>query len=179
MQPSQSTEQPIPAVGGLIYRQTKRGHLKVLLIKKHGGTWTLPKGHVEPGEPELAALTREIFEETGLHGTVEGPIHTVIYPVYKGGQHRLKRVRYYLVRATGGTVRPNKRERICKARWVPPDKTLQRIRIPRVRTVVMEGMSLIGLFSAPEGEVAPGPAASLIEQIMPAGYHSAQRATGS
>jgi len=49
---------------------------KVLLVQeatgRHQGRWGLPKGHVEADEsPETAAI-RELFEETGLNGTVIG-----------------------------------------------------------------------------------------------------------
>lgn len=36
------------------------------LLLDHGGHWDLPKGHVEPGETDLAAATRELLEETSL-----------------------------------------------------------------------------------------------------------------
>ena len=37
-----------------------------LLLQNTCGTWTPPKGHLEPGEEELAAALRETREETGL-----------------------------------------------------------------------------------------------------------------
>lgn len=44
---------------------------KILLLKRHsskfqGGRWGGPGGKVDPGEERSEALTREIFEETGL-----------------------------------------------------------------------------------------------------------------
>ena len=43
-------------------------HGRVLLVRtwKWGGRWGLPGGKIEPGEPMLAALAREMHEETGL-----------------------------------------------------------------------------------------------------------------
>jgi 16S rRNA (adenine1518-N6/adenine1519-N6)-dimethyltransferase len=40
------------------------GH--VVVVNQDGRTWSLPKGGVNPGEDELAAAKREIYEETGL-----------------------------------------------------------------------------------------------------------------
>lgn len=43
---------------------------KFVLVHRHshkpdGGTWGLPSGKVDPGESDLEALQRELFEETG------------------------------------------------------------------------------------------------------------------
>ena len=39
---------------------------RVLVVSQHGTSWSLPKGHVEPGEDYLAAARREIYEESGV-----------------------------------------------------------------------------------------------------------------
>ncbi len=39
---------------------------EVLVVSQHGTTWSLPKGHLEEGEDEVAAARREIYEETGI-----------------------------------------------------------------------------------------------------------------
>jgi 8-oxo-dGTP pyrophosphatase MutT (NUDIX family) len=36
------------------------------LLMKHATRWDLPKGHVEPGESDLACAVRETQEETGI-----------------------------------------------------------------------------------------------------------------
>ena len=38
---------------------------KLLLLHRDDGRWGLPAGGVEPGEDDLTAAVREIFEETG------------------------------------------------------------------------------------------------------------------
>jgi len=55
---------PEPTVGALIINMDG----KLLLVKTHKwkGKYTIPGGHVELGERLLEALSREIFEETGL-----------------------------------------------------------------------------------------------------------------
>ena len=67
-------EPPITAAGGVVYRWTASGQLEVLLIKKQGGFWTLPKGRVKVGEDDHQAVVREVAEETGLTGQVEAMI---------------------------------------------------------------------------------------------------------
>jgi ADP-ribose pyrophosphatase YjhB (NUDIX family) len=49
----------------------------ILLVRRgrapQAGRWSVPGGHVEPGERPEAAVVRELVEETGLHG-VCGPV---------------------------------------------------------------------------------------------------------
>lgn len=39
---------------------------RVLIVNQNGDSWSLPKGHLEPGESELDAARREIAEESGV-----------------------------------------------------------------------------------------------------------------
>jgi ADP-ribose pyrophosphatase YjhB (NUDIX family) len=38
----------------------------VLVVNQRGTSWSLPKGHVDPGEEPLQAAIREIMEESGV-----------------------------------------------------------------------------------------------------------------
>lgn len=39
---------------------------QVLVVSQHGNSWSLPKGHIDPGENARQAAAREIEEESGL-----------------------------------------------------------------------------------------------------------------
>jgi 8-oxo-dGTP pyrophosphatase MutT (NUDIX family) len=57
---------------------------KLLLVHPTGGapegTWSIPKGHQDPGEPTIQAAIREVFEEVGIE----------IHPdLLKGVPHRV------------------------------------------------------------------------------------------
>jgi len=39
---------------------------KVLVVSQHGSSWSLPKGHIDPGEDANKAAVREIEEESGI-----------------------------------------------------------------------------------------------------------------
>ena len=56
-----------PTSGGLVFRFTKeRKDIEILLIQDSKERWTIPKGHIEPGETAKMTARREIEEETGL-----------------------------------------------------------------------------------------------------------------
>ena len=50
------------AAGGVVVDP----HGRVAVVRQRARTWSLPKGHVDPGEGALEAARREIHEETGL-----------------------------------------------------------------------------------------------------------------
>ena len=141
---------PIVAVGGVVYRWSAAGQLEILLIKKQDGFWTLPKGRIEPGEDERAAVLREVAEETSLNGEVGAMVRQVFYTIQKAGRRRRKTVSYYLVRAVSGSPRPQARERILRVRWFAIGVALRRIRRRRLRNIVRAARALLSAGSATE-----------------------------
>jgi diadenosine hexaphosphate hydrolase (ATP-forming) len=56
-----------PTSGGIVFRLTAdQKDVEILLIQDSKGRWTIPKGHIEPGETAKMTARREIEEETGL-----------------------------------------------------------------------------------------------------------------
>ena len=97
-------ETPLVGVGAVVVDQGR-----VLLVRRGTellkGQWSLPGGLVELGEPLLAAIAREVREETGL--TVE-PVE--LLELLDRIHRQDERVRYhyviadYLCRVTGGAL---------------------------------------------------------------------------
>ncbi|MBQ6394002.1 NUDIX domain-containing protein [Candidatus Saccharibacteria bacterium] len=57
-----------PTSGGIVFRISKdRKDIEILLIQDSKNRWTIPKGHIEPGENAKQTAIREIGEESGLH----------------------------------------------------------------------------------------------------------------
>jgi 8-oxo-dGTP diphosphatase len=139
-----SEQEPIiAAAGGVVYRRTESGQLQVLLIRKEGGFWTLPKGRIKTGEDERDAVAREVTEETGITGPVEQLVRQVMYTIKKAGRQREKTVTYYLLRAEGGQPRPQSKERIARVRWFSIEEALKRIHRGRIREVVHEAQAML------------------------------------
>lgn len=56
--PAKKTE----SAGGIVLNDEG----KVLVVNQRGTSWSLPKGHLDPGEDALSAARREIYEESGV-----------------------------------------------------------------------------------------------------------------
>lgn len=74
------SEWPRAAASAAIFR----GDAVLLVERGKGaarGTWSLPGGHIEPGERAAEAASREVLEETGLTSIIKGlvDVRDVIY----------------------------------------------------------------------------------------------------
>lgn len=133
----------VRAAGGVVYSYDPGGALALLLIRDRHRAWTLPKGHLEPGEGDEEAAVREIAEETGVACVIERPLARVRYPVYRRGVWRDKEVAYFLARAPHTTPTPAIDEGIVVAAWVPPARALRTLSYPQVREVVEQALAML------------------------------------
>ena len=96
---------------------------EVLVVSQNGDSWSLPKGHLDPGEDELQAARREIYEESGVKqlelvkklGTYERP------RIALGGgddDAQIKRITLFYFRTTQMDLKPVDPKN-PEARWVP------------------------------------------------------------
>ena len=43
---------------------------EVAIVNQNHDSWSLPKGHIDPGESKIDAAKRELYEETGIKNAV-------------------------------------------------------------------------------------------------------------
>ena len=78
---------------------------KYLILKYSEGHWDLPKGHIESGESELEAATREIKEETSLDVSfIDGFKEYISYVYRKGEEMSKKSVVFFLAESKSDSV---------------------------------------------------------------------------
>ena len=65
--------------GGIIINDKKQ----VVVVNQNHDSWSLPKGHIDPGESNLEAAKREIYEETGIKDV------KLIKPLGNYGRYRI------------------------------------------------------------------------------------------
>ncbi len=119
------------SAGGVIWRR-EDGRLQVVLVQPAGkNVWTLPKGRLDPGESMVDAAARETREETGLQvaaGEKLGDI-SYVFSWHDSPDAPLvrifKRVRYFLMTATGGDLSQHDNETEVSA-WFDLDDALSR-----------------------------------------------------
>ena len=92
--------------GGVLVRRM-RGRWWLAAIRPAGkrpGVWALPKGRVDAGEEPAATAVREVAEETGLAGDLEGKLGDVRYVYTWEGERIFKIVSFYLLRHRSGRI---------------------------------------------------------------------------
>ncbi|MBM4436163.1 MAG: NUDIX domain-containing protein [Actinobacteria bacterium] len=136
---NESEEEPyLESAGGVVYRRRRGGAVEVALVQTQRGAWVLPKGAVERGEQPQQAAIREVHEETGIVGDVEHDLGEIRYEVrpdlWTGFVPKV--VHQFLLRATGGNIRPDPAEHI-EARWVDLSDSVRMLHHANERTVML------------------------------------------
>jgi 8-oxo-dGTP pyrophosphatase MutT (NUDIX family) len=123
----------IEAGGGVVWRRSAKGTLKVLLVHRpRYDDWSLPKGKLEPGETSEAAALREVEEETGLRCRTGAELPATRYTDRKG---RPKRVRYWTMEVVDGAFAPN--DEVDEVRWVPAEEAAHHLSYGHDAAVVL------------------------------------------
>lgn len=101
--------------GVIPYRMTNEGQQVLVVYEQFSQCWSLPKGHMEPGETEEQTALRELREETGLQATlIPGQRIATEYPV--GPKSRKEMVLF--LGTVRGSITPRPGE-IGECRWIP------------------------------------------------------------
>ncbi len=123
---STAKKRPAPSVSESAGGVVLNGLGEVLVVNQNNDSWSLPKGHVDPGESAREAAEREIYEESGVSrlrfvralGSYERP------RIGKGGgndRSEIKRITLFLYTTAQKSLRPLD-PRNPEARWVPRSK---------------------------------------------------------
>ncbi len=119
------------SAGGVVVN--KDGH--VLVVNQNHDSWSLPKGHIDPGEDALTAAKREIAEEAGIRdlqlvealGSYTRP---KIRPQGVAGDEELKTIHMFFFRTGQMELKPED-PRNPIARWVPKEKVAELLTHPK------------------------------------------------
>ncbi len=120
------------------------GHDREFLLLDYGRHWDYPKGHVEPGEVDLTAARRELFEETGIQtfDTVPGFAREVEY-FFKSNRHGIvhKTVAFFLARIHHRSVRLSSEH--VGHDFLPFDQAYERLTFQTARSLLQDVRSFL------------------------------------
>jgi 8-oxo-dGTP pyrophosphatase MutT (NUDIX family) len=107
------------SAGGVVYRK-QDNQLLIQMIQDRYGKITLAKGKMEPGETVEQTALREVWEETGITGSIKEPIEIIKYQYSKSNSGVIdKEVHYYLIEAASGELQAQTEE-IRGVEWLNP-----------------------------------------------------------
>lgn len=109
------------------------------------GIWALPGGHVEPGEPLLAAAHRELMEETGLSADLTALVG--LYDIIRRSPQG-EITTHYVLACYGGLAGPGEAVAGSDAMavaWVDPDDLGAFALAPNVRDAVLRAREVLEL----------------------------------
>lgn len=133
-----------PTAGGVIYRINKEGQIEVLLIQDAKDRWTIPKGHIEPGESARQTAEREIHEETGLKEVqVKDFLGKINFRYRRQQSLVLMTTDIYLVKALGDTNDLKKEEWMNGIRWFPAHDAFDKIEYEDIGKLILAALTII------------------------------------
>lgn len=100
----------------LIGRLDRRGRL----------LWSMPKGHVEPGENRRATAEREVWEETGVYGEAFADLGVIDYWFVSEGVRIHKTVHHHLLRFVDGDLNDDDPE-VTEVAWIPVSELIEHL----------------------------------------------------
>ncbi len=131
--------------GGIVFRRDKdSGGIQVLLIQDAKNRWTIPKGHVEPGEEPKATAEREINEETGLQKMkVYSWLGKVNFRYRRSHTLVLMTMHIYLVEGLGDTNKLHPEDWLNDIKWMPASDAVDKIAYDDIGKLILIGMKKV------------------------------------
>ncbi len=108
-----------PTAGGIVFRMAPdQKDIEILLIQDSKNRWTIPKGHIEPGETAKQTAVREIGEESGLkHVDVLAWLGKIHFKYRRLDKLVLMTTQVYLVQSLDKNEHPTKEKWMNGIRW--------------------------------------------------------------
>lgn len=133
-----------PTAGGIVFRHDEKGGIEILLIQDAKDRWTIPKGHIEPGETAVATARREIGEEAGLSNVeMLGWLGKIHFRYRRMDKLVLMTTQIYLVKALGDTNAIKKEEWMNGIKWFKFHDALDEIEYEDIGKLMLLAMKKI------------------------------------
>ena len=134
-----------PTSGGIVFRMSRDNKdIEILLIQDSKNRWTIPKGHIEPGETAKQTAVREIGEESGLHHvqvlTWLGKIH---FKYRRQDKLVLMTTQIYLVRSLDEHEKPQKEKWMNGIKWFNFNDALNAIEYDDIEKLMLIAKKII------------------------------------
>ena len=133
-----------PTAGGVIFRRNKKGEAEFLLYQDARDRWTIPKGHIEPGETAQVTARREIGEETGLMNIeLHGWLGKVNFRYRRIDKLVLMTTQVYLVKALNPYEKLQKEEWMNGLKWFSFHEALDEVEYEDIGKLILLAMKRI------------------------------------
>lgn len=128
-----------PTAGGIVFRMSKQqDDIEILLIQDSKGRWTIPKGHIEPGENAKETAIREIGEEAGLfHIDVLLWLGKIHFQYRRVDKLVLMTTQIYLVKALDDHETPTKEQWMRGIKWFKFNEALEAIEYEDIEKLML------------------------------------------
>lgn len=145
-----------PTAGGIVFRLDAKNNVEILLIQDAKDRWTIPKGHIEPGETAEVTAKREIGEEAGMKNTeLMGWLGKINFRYRRVSTLVLMTTQIYLVHAKGNTDALEKEDWMNGIKWFPFAEALDAIEYEDIGKLMLLAMKRIrqsGILGKPANE---------------------------
>lgn len=118
------------------------GRLDAKDAKRERLLWSLPKGHIEPGETPEQAAVREVKEETGIESEIDKSLGVIDFWFMASGKRIHKTVHHFLFKEVGGQIAPQVSE-VDDVRWFPLDEIVSKLAYPDEKKLIARSKELL------------------------------------